>query len=141
MCGRSRLEESRERSIAPGVLRAVSVLHETSFGAATSSTESASRCFSRRFPGFRAFSICESGTAMQRTSDVRQCSVCWPMPCQRQASPSLSRPPAPAARRSLQLLGRADDFLAHGVVVDMPSGSRRHALREREKAADGQEGA
>lgn len=32
-----------------------------------------------------------------------------------------------------------DGALAQGVVVDMPSGSRRHALRERQKAADRQE--
>ena len=32
-----------------------------------------------------------------------------------------------------------DGALSHGVVIDMPSGSRRHALRERQKAADGQE--
>jgi hypothetical protein len=32
-----------------------------------------------------------------------------------------------------------DGALAQGMVVDMPSGPRRHTLREREKAADGQE--
>lgn len=34
-----------------------------------------------------------------------------------------------------------DGALAHGVVVDMPAGSRRHALRKRETAADEQDGA
>ena len=32
-----------------------------------------------------------------------------------------------------------DGALSHGVVVDLPNGSRRRALREREKAADGKE--
>jgi len=34
-----------------------------------------------------------------------------------------------------------DGTLTHGVVIDLPSGSRRHALRERQKAADEQDGA
>ena len=32
-----------------------------------------------------------------------------------------------------------DGALSHGVIVELPSGSRRHALRERHKAADRQE--
>jgi hypothetical protein len=34
-----------------------------------------------------------------------------------------------------------DGALTHGVVVELPGGSRRHALRERQKAADEQDGA
>jgi hypothetical protein len=32
-----------------------------------------------------------------------------------------------------------DGDLSHGVVIDLPIGPRRHALRERQKAADRQE--